>query len=503
MKGISTELKVGIFAVIVIMVLSYMTFKVGGFRFAKEKGYTLTVYFDNIAGLDEKTKVKVAGVDAGTIKKIELSDGRAKVTLFIYKGVRLHRDAVASIKATGLLGEKFLEIEPGSPNAPYLKNGDTIMNVKQMADIDTLITNLSDTASSFGSLSRSLESALGTPESKEAMQETIQNLRLITQNLNSSIVANDEKLRKVLDNINILTASIDDLVKENKEPINRTVAKIGEFSESLSVKGSELIDNLNKASKELKAILTENRPELKEGLENIKSAAASIDKIAEKIQKGEGTLGKLVTDKKLYESLNKAAEGVNKTIGSIERFRTFLDFRSEYQFKDKGGKGYFNVTLQPMPDKYYILGIVSDPVGTLKTTETTYITNGVSTTTTEQTLEKKIKFTAQFAKRFGDAALRIGLTENTFGAGVDYFMDKDRAKISLDVWDFNHDEPEATKAHVKIGADYYLFKHLFITAGYDNILNKQRRGAFIGGGIRFEDEDFKYLFGTMPRIPGK
>ena len=85
--------------------------------------------------------------------------------------------------------------------------------------------------------------------------------------------------------------------------------------------------------------------------------------------------GKLVKDDRLYESLNKAAEGVNKSISAVDRFRTFITFQTDYLTRPKDAKGYFYITLQPKPDKYYILGIVSDPVGSVTTTTTT--TNGV------------------------------------------------------------------------------------------------------------------------------
>ncbi len=61
MKGLSTELKVGLFAVLVIAILTFMTFKVGGLYWVREEGRVYTVSFKNIGGLDEKTKVKIAG----------------------------------------------------------------------------------------------------------------------------------------------------------------------------------------------------------------------------------------------------------------------------------------------------------------------------------------------------------------------------------------------------------------------------------------------------------
>jgi len=498
MRGLSTELKVGFFTVFVMFILTFMTFKVGGLDWLKKEGFIVYVYFRDIAGLDEKTKVKIAGVDAGVIEKIELKEGIAKLTVRVRKDVVLYSDAVASIKATGLLGDKYLEIYIGD-RQPQLKNGDAIRNVIELIDIDDMLRKLSKVSENISTLAISLNEAFGTDESKNALKETVMNLGDITANLNSTIVANDRKLRNVLDNIKNLTASLSEVVNKNKEPLNATIANIQDFSGKLKSDGPDLIANLNKATRDLKEIIEENKAA-------VKSTVSSFSNIAQQVDKGEGTLGKLIKDDKLYNSINRAAEGLDRTIGAIDRFKTFITFQTDYLTKPKDAKGYFYVTLQPKPDKYYILGVVADPLGhvSTKTTETTTSTG--TTKVKKEILKKEIEFTAQIAKRFSDTelfkdtALRIGVTESTFGAGADYFFNKDKARASVDIWDFSNDEEGAEKPHVKVGVDYYLFRNVFVTAGADNLLNKKWRGGYAGVGVRFEDEDFKYLFGNLPRI---
>ena len=401
MRRLSTELKVGFFALFVLAILTYMTFKVGGFEWIKKEGFTVYVYFKNIAGLDEKTKIKVAGVDAGVIQKIELSDGVAKLTLRIDTKVKLYSDASAAIKATGLLGDKYLEVNIGSKE-PYLKSGGTIKNVTEVVDIDDMARNLSEVSSNINKLAMSLNESLGTEDAKRSLKESVLNLRDITANANSMIITNDRRLGDVLDNINNLTASINDLVKTNKEPLTTAMSNLKDFSGTLKSDGPGLIANLNKATKDLKALVEENRI-------SIKSTTESFENIAKKIDSGEGTLGKLVKDDRLYESINRAAEGVDKTLGAIERFRTFITFQADYLTKPKDGKGYFYVTLQPRPDKYYIFGVVGDPLGRVTTKETVTTDSSGTTRVKEEKTEREIEYTAQFAKRFEDIALRIGL----------------------------------------------------------------------------------------------
>jgi phospholipid/cholesterol/gamma-HCH transport system substrate-binding protein len=496
MRGISTELKVGAFALAVLIVLAFMTFKVGGLEWARKKGHTAYVYFNNIAGLDEKTRVKIAGVDSGVIEKIDLSEGRAKVRLRLDPEIKIYKDAVASVKTTGLLGDKFLDIQIGGPEAPVLRDGETITNVRQLVDMDDLARSLIAVSNNFTGLAKSLNEVLGTEETKRSLSRTITNLGEITANLNQTITVNDTKLRAVLDNINNLTTSINTLVEKNSGPLTSTVANMRDFSGSLKSNGPELVENLNKATKELRSLVEENRP-------GIKQTVDSFGSIAEKIDRGEGSLGKLVKDDRLYESFNKAAEGINKTISAVDRFRTFITFQTEYLTKAKDGKGYFYVTLKPTADKYYILGVVGDPVANVSSKETRKTVSGVTTVTEEDVIKKKIEFTAQFAKRFGDTAVRIGLTENSFGLGGDYFFNNDKGRVTVDAWDFSKDEKYSKNPHVKAGVEYFVFKNLFLSAGADNIFNKKWRGGYIGAGVSFEDEDFKYLFSTLPRIPTK
>jgi phospholipid/cholesterol/gamma-HCH transport system substrate-binding protein len=492
MRGLSTELKVGLFAVLVITILTFMTFKVGGLYWVKDEGNTFLIYFKNIAGLDEKTKIKIAGVNAGFIERIELDKGLAKVTIRVQKDVQLFSDAKASIKATGLLGDKYLDVKPGSAQ-PALKNGDTIRDVVEIVDIDDLVRKLTKVSENVSTLMTSLNEAFGTEEAKRSLRETVTNLSHITKNLNETIVVNDEKMRNVLDNIKTLTASLNELVDKNKEPITDTVGNLREFSANLKTDGPELIANLNKATKELKEMVEENKPA-------VKSTVESLDRITKQINQGEGTLGKLVKDERLYDNMTKAAEGVDKTFGAIGRFRTFITFQAEYLNKIEDGKGYFYLTLQPRPDRYYILGAVGDPLGKVTTTDTVKTVNGVTTRETKEKTKQEIEFTAQYAMRYKDVALRLGLTENTFGAGADYFFHQDKGKITVDAWDFSNDEEDSKNPHIKAGIDYYIFKNVFVSAGIDNIMNSKWRGGYAGVGLRLEDQDLKYIMGSIPAV---
>jgi phospholipid/cholesterol/gamma-HCH transport system substrate-binding protein len=291
-----------------------------------------------------------------------------------------------------------------------------------------------------------------------------------------------------------ITRNLNEMLEEDREPLRNILVSLEDFSAKLSDKGPGLIDDLSTVARELKGVIEENRYALREGIENIEKASKSAGKIAQKIEKGEGTLGKLLREDELYYSFSRVAEGAGKSFDVVNELRTYMDFRSEYLTSEGDWKGYFDLTLQTRDDLYYILGVVSDPIGSTEVTKT--VVNDFEVRE-EETKERKIQFSAQLAKRFEDFALRVGMIENTFGFGADYFI-MNRGKVSLDVWDFSAEEADAEKAHMKIGLDYSIFKNLFISSGVDNLLNSSRRGIFIGAGLKFEDEDLKYLLSLSP-----
>jgi phospholipid/cholesterol/gamma-HCH transport system substrate-binding protein len=293
------------------------------------------------------------------------------------------------------------------------------------------------------------------------------------------------------------TRSMEDILAD----LRQTTANIKEFSYALRGDGTEMVARLNELTASLNSVVDENRDNLKVTMENVREASknaelalASIESAARKIDRGEGTLGKLVTDESMYNNIDSAAKGISDYTSRVERLKTTIGFRSEYMFPQV--KDYFTLELKPKMDQYYIFELVSDPFGKFSSTTTT--TSPPGTTVTTQSYEKKLKYSLEFAKRFGNFAFRMGLIESTGGAGVDYFQLDDRIKFSFDVWNTNSDEPNNTKAHMKATVSYDLNKFVYMDAGYDNFLNHKLAFPFIGVGLRFSDEDLKYYLGSVP-----
>lgn len=502
----SSEAKVGLFVLLGIVLLVYMSLRLGGIQLGGEKGYSVFVEFDSAAGLDPNAPVSVAGVEVGRVKSIALKDSKAHLELQINPDVKIGKDFTAVLATQGLLGEKYLELVPGQPGAPPLKEGDYITRTRSYADIDRLIRTLTEVSDDVKEITESLSNVLGGDEGEQTVSNIVRNIEDLTFRLNRIVAKNDEQFENVMRNLGSFTALLNE-----EGPV---------ITSGLRVAIKNLNESLVKTTDNLNGMINENRGNLKEGIDNLRTASLSLQQamdtvnkvakeagpgvtntmnsvssIAKKIDEGEGTIGRLVNDKSLHENINKTVAGINSYIERTENFHTFIGYRGEYLFDARDTKNYLTLRIQPKVDKYYLLEIVDDPRGK-KSTETKVITtNGVPTTVKVVKTTEQIKFSAQIAKKFKNVVVRGGVIESAGGAGIDYYMFQDRLRWTLEAFDFSRED----NAHLKAGATWNLSKFFFLTAGYDDFISKVGlRSAYIGLGLQFQDEDLKYLLSSAP-----
>jgi phospholipid/cholesterol/gamma-HCH transport system substrate-binding protein len=141
MKRSSIELGVGIFVLIGLICVGYLTIKLGKMEWLGENHYLLNARFESVSGLKAGAEVDLAGVQIGQVDSISLDNVRqmALVQLKIQKGVQLSQDVIASVKTAGLIGDKYISISPGGASE-MLKPGDTIEETESALDIEELIS---------------------------------------------------------------------------------------------------------------------------------------------------------------------------------------------------------------------------------------------------------------------------------------------------------------------------------------------------------------------------
>ena len=494
MAGVSVEAKVGIFVVIGIVILGYMSMKVGKLTLSKDKRYEVEALFDSASGLAVDTTVEIAGVEVGRVGRIGLEDGKALVGLYIDPEIKLTKDARAVIRTKGILGDKYVELIPGSPAAPVLAAGDRIVYSVPTTDLDTLMNVLGEVARDIKKLTGSLSNVMGGEEGEASLRAIIVNVREMTETLNRTVQANNEDVTRMIANLSAFAETLREIGDANHEDIDTIVANVRKASceiETLVANLNEITNKINEGEGTIGELIN-NR----ETVENLNEALVSLKEVTDKIGEGEGTIGRLVNDDETVESLNATLEGINDFLSKDDTFRTYLDFRAEYLLDNEATKGYFSLKIQPKDDKYYLLGVVNDPYGKRTVKESIVTVDGVTSTAKSVTWERnKLTFNAQIAKRYYDLALRGGFFENTGGVALDYYLFDDSLTFSLEAFDFDPDK----NPNLKFRADYTPLQHLYLTAGYNDMISDwDRQSFFFGAGISFADEDIKTLITRVP-----
>jgi phospholipid/cholesterol/gamma-HCH transport system substrate-binding protein len=130
---------VGLFLVLGILALGYLSVKLGRVSFFGGGGYPTTVEFPSVGGLKAGSSVEIAGVEIGRVESIGLADYQARVILRLNREVQLQEDSIASIKTKGLIGEKYVRISPGGSDKIIPPNG-RIREVEAPVDFEELLS---------------------------------------------------------------------------------------------------------------------------------------------------------------------------------------------------------------------------------------------------------------------------------------------------------------------------------------------------------------------------
>lgn len=141
MKKYSNETIVGIFVVMGLVAIGYMAVRIGNISIAGDNTYSLYAPFSTVSGLRVGNSIEMVGIEIGRVAafKMDQEKQQAIVELRINKGIEVFDDAIASIKTAGLIGDKYIEIDPGG-GGDQLGDGDTIIETESPVDIMELVS---------------------------------------------------------------------------------------------------------------------------------------------------------------------------------------------------------------------------------------------------------------------------------------------------------------------------------------------------------------------------
>ena len=478
------ETKVGLFFTGTVVLLAVLIFRaekleIGGKRNQSER----FTYFVTVAGLSPQSKVLVAGVKVGDVHQIALEGGRAKVTLSISKDVGIYGDATVSLGSIGILGEKFIDLDPGhSAKGPFPEG--TPLPSKAGVSLDNLMESLSDITKNVKDVSQSLNESIGGDKGRQ-------------------------KLDEIVDNIRVLTAEFRSMAQENHGAIDHTMANVEALSTDLRDRLPKLAQQFEAVGKNLNAIVEENRPELKGVIGDIRKmsqsfqgSAENIKVLTDRINDGQGTIGKLLNDDTTVKKINEAVDNLSNMLGGFNKMEFRLDMNAAQWTKRGDSRVGLGLDIVPRPDYWYSLAFASTPDGKInQSTQTITLLDPVtgqpvSTPQTIQTITTDQAFTAsaQFAKRLGPVVFSAGIVENKGGGGVELRALDDRLRLGFLAYDFTKEDYKP-KPRYRLTSSYQFWKGAYVQAGVQDIANKDLRTFFFGGGLRWKDDDLKKLVG--------
>jgi phospholipid/cholesterol/gamma-HCH transport system substrate-binding protein len=480
----SQAVKVGLFATVCLIILAVLIWKIEDINpFAKE-AKTVDAVFDSVAGLDDKATVRVAGVRVGRVEAVGLEGRRARVTLLLEQPVVLTEGSYARIANLGLLGEKYIELIPGPMDARPLPPG-VVLPGKTPPTIDEAIAKINDIGTSIQQVTGSISGA----------------------NLG-------ESLNRLISEFELTSREVRLVVAENRANVAATLANANQASATLARELPRLAEQMDRTLRQIETLVADNRGNVSGSLANIREVTdrlqTSVDnfnRISSKIASGEGTIGKLVNDQKAYDevlstldSIQGGVQSLSGTLGAINRFKIDLDMQGYYLPDQDGSQTTFLVDIDPQDnERLYRAGIASPPGGKRREkTQTVTVTNpdGTSEVTTINTItnERTYAATGLFGYRGPrDVRLFAGLIENSGGTQVEVPVFQDRFLVSFEAFDFNR--PQDLAPHLRLTGRWRFHPNLYLVGGYDDFLEND--SFFLGGGIRWNDENIKYLAGAI------
>ncbi len=532
--------------------------------------------------LIEKTGIKTPA-DAAGYKSEPLRVARLQMRVTqLDKDKRrldLPKDTWVRKESLGVLGAKALFLELGrSPT--MLKDGERIVNVRSMTGTDALLAQAEGIISDVRSITKKIDNDVGaitadirgitgqlnkfingdgdTPPLNELYKLVMTDLKRLTGTINDVlrdaqklIRNNDEQFALLVGNVQRITKDIAELTSAGGGPDG---SGKGKMVQKLDVAGKPVVDDkgqpvmiadegdlratmrsvrqisedLTTVTAQLKGLLGDNGTKVADGVVQLQETVTelnrtlmSLSEVAGRVERGEGTVGRLLTDEKMAAKVESAVSGAADFVSGLTSLETHVDVGSWYNFNRERTTTTLSLKLQPKPDKFYLVEVVEDG-GNLERFVRQDTTGDVTRSSTREE-DNQVRITAMFAKRFFDfLVLRAGLIETTGGVGANIFLFNDQFELRTDL--FGSRGPRDALVTDDVG--FYLprwrtvikgqpIPHLYLSAGVDDVLNSFDPVAgqfrpynvddgygfdwFVGVGLTFKDDDLRTI---LPFIPG-
>jgi phospholipid/cholesterol/gamma-HCH transport system substrate-binding protein len=281
-----------------------------------------------------------------------------------------------------------------------------------------------------------------------------------------------------------------------------------------------MLDRINGAVLQARGKMRDTRTGLVQALRDTREGIDQIDPQIEQatellaaVNQGsgddwKGTLGRLVNDPQLGETLDDVTSSGREAAGSLNRLKSWLGMRVEFNVFSRAVRFYATAEIRARSDKFYLIEFERGPLGGIPNDELSEVV-GNAAYTRKQEIHDRLRFTAQFGKQIGLLSMRGGIKDSTVGFGMDALMLDGRLKLSADLYGGFSVTPR-----LKIAGALAVFRSLYVLAGVDDALNepgylsvitdnaaapktfdkvRYGRDYFVGTMLQFTDEDVAIL----------
>ena len=353
MKSVSArEIRVGLFVILAVVLFAVFVFSIGGRSRLLQPKYRLWAYFGSVSGLVAGAPVMLEGVDVGTVEDIELlldpMGKRVRITLVIETSVqdKIRTDSKARIETMGVLGDKYIEITMGSLDKNVLEDGNVLRSVEPI-DYNALLKSGQSVLARLDEASGSLAQILRKIDEGQGLAGALVNEEINVKEVMDSFITATKSLQGVLDDIKGGEGTLGMLLYDNKardkvagllSSLDGIMAGIQGGSGTLGklVKDDALYERLasdvGESARLLKSLLVTLQSgegllpkllseedsgqmlnDMSAAMRNLDEAAAKLNSAAQKIDSGQGTLGKLINDPAVYDDLLNLLRGAKKS----------------------------------------------------------------------------------------------------------------------------------------------------------------------------------------------
>lgn len=559
------ETRVGIFVLIALAVFGYMGFKIGAFRFDRAQYTKYMLHFSDISGLSRKAAIKIAGVKVGWVENIKLIEGaqaQVEAEVMVSATYPLYQNAYALVRQDGLLGPKYIDLLPGDQLLRQLNEGESLQKSgAEPVDLDDIFREVKVIAHNVREVTESFKDALGGQQGMDQIKSFVGNMENAAEKFSNVTNIIERSFMRNEDNVDAFL-EIGANVRMLSERLENNV--FPSFQESIEKISSVFDRDFGRIANRVEITteaLEEAAAQARDGLRSVSAVAEKIDEgkgLLGKLVNEDETYRDLKVAVSGFKNYVTKLDRMQILFDT--HFETMHRPAENYRYEDS--KGYFDIRIHPNEEHFYLVQIASSERGFAYRTEKEYtytnddldyidptkpnnpqavpefqtptedqrpqlLSDSVYANTLpfddqlktnyrqeELRFERNgIRFGLQFGKIFGDLALRVGMIDGFAGMGADYDFpfktDKFRWVTTFEGFDFrgfNRRGPnkfhQDKRPHLKWLNRMFLMRNIYFTFGADDFISKQNANAFVGIGMRFGDDDVKYVLGSISGAGG-